>query len=171
MRGQADEKRPTFVGLRSASTTSAWNFSALRAPTVFPPLNLHMPIPSRAISNTKDSLEFTTMPSSKVKELDNEALDDVPTNVSTLLDDIDILRIYVALDEMPFALLDGLIGQLQDNGHLKQLQMCVQLLLHAEFPLPLSPLFRSLGRPHLRPFSPSQSLTCARRSRERTCLV
>jgi hypothetical protein len=104
---------PSFAGARNASTTSAWAQRSARQATFAP-------------------LKF----SPKVKELSGEALDSI--DPGTLIQGIEILRIYVSLDEMPFALLDAL---LPDLGNLKEIQICLQSLLRPA----LQKVYENLG--------------------------
>lgn len=128
MPGDPNEKRITFAGAPSASTTSAWNLSPLHAPAFFPPLPLRSA--TRSISASELSTS-STMPLSRVREVDSETLEDVSDNLSALLYDTDVLRMYIALDEMPFALLDALYTQLQNNRHISELHICVKASLRA----------------------------------------
>jgi hypothetical protein len=93
---------PSFAGARNASTTSAWAQRSARQATFAP-------------------LKF----SPKVKELSGEAFDGI--DPGTLIQGIEILRIYVPLDEMPLALLNTL---LPDSEGLKEIHICIPSLLH-----------------------------------------
>jgi hypothetical protein len=108
-----DDPTPSFAGARNASTTSAWAQRSTRQATFAP-------------------LKF----SPKVKELSGEALDGI--DPSTLTQGVEILRIYISLDEMPFALLDAL---LPDLGNLKEIHICLQSLLRPA----LQKVYENLG--------------------------
>ncbi|KAH7410119.1 hypothetical protein DE146DRAFT_775493 [Phaeosphaeria sp. MPI-PUGE-AT-0046c] len=123
-----DENRFTFAGVPSASTTSAWTFSPQSASTFISQSSMQLPIHSYA-RRANGSPKLTSTSLSRVTELDSEALDDMPNDLSALFDKIDVLHIFTTLDEMPFALLDALIGQLQNNGSLEELHICLQLPL------------------------------------------
>jgi hypothetical protein len=108
-----DDPTPSFAGARNASTTSAWAQRSTRQATLAP-------------------LKF----SPKVKELSGEAFDGI--DPGTLIQGIEILRIYVSLDEMPFALLDTL---LPDSEGLKEIHICIQSLLRPA----LQKVYENLG--------------------------
>jgi hypothetical protein len=122
--------RPTFAGNPNASTTSAWSSRA--------PANPHAasgpssPNSSTAYSAfgapTSQSLPFKA-PSS-VKELSGETLDNATTtDPAILIQDVDVLRLYVDIADVPFALLDSLHTHSQLSSTFHELHICVQLSL------------------------------------------
>jgi hypothetical protein len=82
------------------------------------------------LSGQAPAPEATNSSSPKVKGLSVDSFDVVTGNMAALVPDIETFRIYVPLDEMPFAFLDALITDTQDTSTLKGMHICVQCLLH-----------------------------------------
>jgi hypothetical protein len=107
-----DPTTPTFAGARNASTTSAWaQRPRFQTDTPFSP--------------------GIRRPALNVKELSGDALETASSDPGTFIEGLEIARIYVTLEEMPFVLLDALYTHLQDSTDLKEVHICVQSLLHA----------------------------------------
>jgi hypothetical protein len=121
-------QRPCFPGALHAFTTSTWSINLLlraRPSLASSPLVLSgsTNLPSRPAA-----AELAQTLSTRVKELSDDALNQAACNLSALTGDIDILRIYVPLDEIPFALLDALHTQPLDDSHQAEIYVCVQSL-------------------------------------------
>jgi hypothetical protein len=121
---------PDFAGNSNASTTSAWSFGA--------PAKQHAPFAPTSLrfSTTPSSFDAATATfgvfpsSSNVKELSGEALENATaTDPVALLQDVKVLRLYVEVDEVPFALLDQVYTQAHTAGTLREMQVCIQLSL------------------------------------------
>jgi hypothetical protein len=117
-----EKPAPDFAGVRNASTTSAWAFRSPRYADT--PLS---PFPQK-FSNSPSSI-LTTSPNGK--ELSGGALDAASSDPVAFIEGIQILRVYVSLDEMPFALLDVIYTHLQSSGNLEEVHICIQSLLRS----------------------------------------
>jgi hypothetical protein len=109
-----------FAGAPHASTTAAWASNASsHARNLAPELSNT----SQSDSGAPDPDNVT--PSPRLKELTGTSLDAALADPLALIQDIHTLRIFVALDELPFALLDTLHTQLQNGGCLREAQVCI----------------------------------------------
>jgi hypothetical protein len=134
-------KKPSFSGALHASTTSAWSLGLpFRA---HPPLPLSTLAPSGLSSLPRGNAipETTAASSSKMKEISGDVLNEVAHDLRALTSDIDILRIYVSLDEIPFALLDALQVHLRDLSLSVEVHVCIQSLLRPA----LQQVYENLG--------------------------
>lgn len=76
-----------------------------------------------------------------MKDVSGDALDEAARDLSALISDIGTLRIYVSLDEMPFALLDALHTHLMDLSLPMVVHVCTQSLLRPALQI----VYESLG--------------------------
>jgi hypothetical protein len=135
---QAPKITPTFAGALNAHTTAAWaSNSTKKASALTPPSPLKLSIPIGALDTL--STAFTSSP--KVKELSSDDLSVAESDLSALLGSYETLRIYVSLDEMPFAFLDALDAQLRGGGSLKEIHICIASLLRPA----LRAIYESIG--------------------------
>jgi hypothetical protein len=107
-----DPTAPTFMGARNASTTSAW--------TQCPRLQADRPFTPGFRS-----------PALEMKELSGDTFETASSDPVAFIEGMEIVRIYVMLEEMPFVLLDALYTHLQDSTDLKEVHICIQSLLRA----------------------------------------
>jgi hypothetical protein len=110
-----------FAGVPHASTTAAWVSNvSYHTRNLAPELSNT----SQSDIGTPDPDNFT--PSPALKELTGTSLDAALADPLAHIQDIHTLRIFVALDELPFALLDTLHTQLQSGGCLGEVQVCIR---------------------------------------------
>lgn len=107
---------PSFPRSPHAATTSAWSSS----------------LPIRAMQTPIHPYTYSgsfarSYPS--VKELSGDLIDGVTSNLATLVQNTNILRLYAPLDEIPFAFLDALVTEILVAPLLTEIHMCIHSLL------------------------------------------
>lgn len=123
---------PTFASNPNASTTSASSFGApARSHAFLAPTSLRSsdtPSPFATLASTTHEIQFTP----SVKELSGEAIDHaIGADPSALLKDIEVLRLYSEIDEIPFAFIDEIYTQVENAGAFREMHVCVQLSLRS----------------------------------------
>jgi hypothetical protein len=103
-------------------TTAAWVSNSTEVSS--PPFSASSPRLSKLTDSSEvQSTAATSLP--KVKELSGDSLGIANSDLSALIEGIDTLRMYVSLEELPFALLEELSAQLEGGGDLKEMNICI----------------------------------------------
>lgn len=105
-----------FAGARYASTTSAW---------------LSRPSHQAASPSSPATQNAPHASSPQVRDLTGDDLELAASDLQTLTNTTSILRIHVALDELPFAFLDSLHAHLQTEAYLREVHLCIQSSLRS----------------------------------------
>jgi hypothetical protein len=122
VRASFGSQQPHFPGALNASSNSAWSFGSL-APATPSPLRQAFTCSSFAVATSSQGALASSF---NLKELSGDALDTAAENPTQLLTNVEVLRIFVQFDHIPFAPLDMLLEHSRTSESFRELHLCIQ---------------------------------------------